>query len=255
VARWVARSLPNPPTALEVLHRLFGGDTAPQVFSALQAAGAVGPPPAFSSLSGAVTGAVEQATVKVEGQACDEIVDGSGFAVATDLIVTNAHVVAGEQRGQTYVLLPSGARKSATVVLFDPERDLALLSVPGLGETPLPVGTAHAGQAGAVFGHPNGQNQLAVQPVAIDQEINAVGLDLYDKHNTSRDVFVLAANLAHGDSGAPLVSTSGAAVGVVFAIAADQSGTAYALTSTELNADLAAPRTNGGTTTGPCLTG
>jgi S1-C subfamily serine protease len=192
--------------------------------------------------------------VKVEGQACDEIIDGSGFAVAPNLIVTNAHVVAGETKGQTYVLLPSGRQASATVVMFDPERDLALLAVPGLGEVPLTVGTGHAGDSGAVFGHPNGNDQLSVQPAAVEQEISAVGLDLYDRHNTRRDVFVLAASLAHGDSGAPLVTTSGDVVGVVFAIAADEGGTAYALTSAELTADLAVARTASGASTGSCLT-
>ena len=67
-----------------------------------------GPPPAASPLSTAVTQAVAASTVKVEGQACNRIYEGSGFAVGPDLVVTNAHVVAGEPPGQTAVLLPSG---------------------------------------------------------------------------------------------------------------------------------------------------
>ena len=255
VARWVSRDLPSPPNAVVVLRRLFGGDTAPQVFSALQSGGAAGPPPANSPLSAGVTSTVIASTVKVQGQACNQIVDGSGFAVADNLVVTNAHVVAGEPRGQTAVLLPSGVSAPATVVLFDPERDLALLEVPGLGEQPLPIATGHPGTNGAVFGHPEGVDRIVVQPAAIDEEINAVGLDLYDRHNTTRDVFVLAARLAHGDSGAPLVSPSGSVLGVVFAVAADNSDTAYALTSSELLSTLSQPRVAAGVSTGSCLAG
>ncbi len=255
VARWVAGSLPNPPNAIEVLRRLFGGNTSPQVFSALQSGTAGSPPPASVPLSQALVSQVASSTVKVEGQACSEIIDGSGFTVAPDLVVTNAHVVAGEKQGDTSVLLPSGRQLDATVVLFDPERDLALLSVPGLGEASLPVGTGTVGASGAVFGHPNGADQLSVQPATIDQQINAVGLDLYDQHSTRRNVFVLAADLAHGDSGAPLINTSGSVVGVVFAVAAEGNGTGYALTSAELGADLAAPRVSSGVSTGPCLSG
>ncbi|MHB1533544.1 MAG: MarP family serine protease [Acidimicrobiales bacterium] len=254
LARWVSRQLPVPPNAVEVLRRLFGGATSPQVFSALQSGSAAGPPPTQSPLSPAVTATVTASTVRVQGQGCNSIIEGSGFAVAPNLVVTNAHVVAGEPAGQTSVLLTSGRRLPARVVLFDPERDLALLSVPGLGEAPLPIATGHAGEVGAVFGHPEGQRALAVQPASISQQINAVGLDLYDQHKTRRAVFVLAAVLQHGDSGAPLVTTTGDVVGVVFAIAANQPTTAYALTSAELQADLAAPRTGAAISTGPCLT-
>ena len=104
----------------------------------------------------------EASTVKVKGAACGRNQEGSGWAVAPDLVVTNAHVVAGEPAGQTSVLLPDGTTKPATVVLYNSDVDLALLSVPGLGERPLPLGTGGKGQSGAVLGHPNGQDPLAV---------------------------------------------------------------------------------------------
>ncbi len=99
------------------------------------------------------------------------------------------------------------------MVVFNPDVDLALLYVPGLGEPPLKLGTRARGQTGAVFGHPNGQDALAVQPAAIATEVTALGQDLYDTRNTQRNVFVLAAKLAYGDSGAPLVDTHGQVVG------------------------------------------
>jgi S1-C subfamily serine protease len=163
-------------------------------------------------------------------------------------------VVAGEPPGQTAVLLPTGARRAARVVMFDPRRDLALLAVPSLAEQPLPLLVAHAGAIGAVFGHPNGQNALAVTPARVAREEEAVGRDLYDSADTKRDVLVLAAALAHGDSGGGLVNGAGQVIGVAFAISADQAATSYALSTTELRAALAEPRIPAGVSTGPCLT-
>jgi S1-C subfamily serine protease len=105
-----------------------------------------------------------------------------------------------------------------------------------------------------VFGHPNGANALTLTPARVAREEQAVGRDLYDSSNTQRDVLVLAAALAHGDSGGALINAAGQVIGVAFAISADQPGTSYALSSTELRAALAEPRRAAGASTGPCLT-
>lgn len=234
---------PRPPDTLQALRRLVGENDFPRVFDALRPAPVAGPPPEQLGLQAGVLEAVTRSTVKVEGEACNRIQEGSGFAAAPDTIVTNAHVVAGVRRPR--VLRPGFPRAlSATVVVFDPDRDLAVLRVPGLGQNPLPVGNARAGQEGAVFGHPGGQDPLRVAPARINQRVQAVGRDLYDSHQTRRDVFILASQLQAGDSGGALVNPSGAVVGVAFAIAPDRPGTAYALTSTELRAVLALPRAN-----------
>jgi S1-C subfamily serine protease len=253
IARWISRDFPTPPDPVQVLRRLIGSN-APEVFAELQPGQATGPPPSASPLNATVTTRVVASTVKVEGEACNRIYEGSGFAVAPDLIVTNAHVVAGEGRGNTEVLLPSGRRLPATVVLFDSNIDLALLEVPSLGENPLTVETANVGTLGAVFGHPGGQDPIAITPARVVLEEEAVGRDLYGVHTSKRDVLVLAAALAHGDSGGPLVDQAGNVIGVAFAISADQSGTSYALSSGELNAALIETRTPGGAATGSCLT-
>lgn len=254
ISRWVSNHLAQPPNTLESLRRLVGQDTFPQVFGSLHPGQVLGPPPGANPLSAAVTATVAASTVKVEGQACNQIQDGSGFAVSTNLVATNAHVVAGEPNGQTAVILPSGRRAPATVVAFDPNRDLALLAVPNLGEAPLTLAIGKQGQSGAVFGHPGGQAALAVTPAQVSQEVTAVGRDLYDRHATKRDVFVLNSALAQGDSGGALVNTTGSVIGVAFAIAPDAPGTSYALSTTELQAVLptraAAPVATGG-----CLIG
>ena len=89
-----------------------------------------------------------------------------------------------------------------------------------------------------MFGHPGGQAALAVTPAQVAQEVTAVGRDLYDRHTTSRDVFILASALAQGDSGGALVNTTGSVIGVAFAIAPDTPGTSYALSTSELQAVL-----------------
>jgi S1-C subfamily serine protease len=176
------------------------------------------------------------------------------------MVLTNAHVVAGERR--TQVLTPSGRVLDATVVAFDSNRDLALLQVPGIAESPLPLyrGSTDVtgqeklvGMTGAVFGHPGGQDNIATTPFLVSQYVSALGRDLYDQHDTTRDVFILASDLMPGDSGGAVVSTTGTVLGVAFAIAPDRPGTSYALSYTEVDAFLATPPA-GPVSTGPCLT-
>jgi S1-C subfamily serine protease len=256
LARLMDRNLPAPPAILQTLRHLVGNSTFPEVFSALQPSLDTGPAPADSGLPAAVQSTVAASTVKVEGEACGRLQDGSGFAVSNGVVLTNAHVVAGERR--TQVLVPSGSMRPAVVIAFDANRDLALLSVNGLGEAPLPIraspSSAEVGHTGAVFGHPNGQDALRVTPAAVRQDVVALGRDLYDSHDTRRDVFILASNLIAGDSGGALVDQAGSVIGVAFAIAPDRPGTSYALTAKEIRTilpDIGHPPVG----TGPCLSG
>ena len=250
IARLIDDTFPAPPDTLQALRRLVGSDVFPRVFEALRPAPDLGPPPAASGLTAAVVSRVTASTVRVEGQACNRLQDGSGFAVAANTVVTNAHVVAGEKK--TFVFRPDGAKLPASVVMFDSDRDLAVLNVPNLGQAPLPIDSAEVGDQGAVFGHPGGVVEVVVSPAAVRQQVDAVGRDLYDSHQTKRDVFILASALRPGDSGGALVNRGGAVVGVAFAIAPDRPGTSYALTSKELNGALGEPR-RAGVSTGACL--
>jgi S1-C subfamily serine protease len=176
---------------------------------------------------------VRRSVVKVWGQACSQIQEGSGFVAEPGLVVTNAHVVAGER--DTKVTDPAdGARNlDATVVAFDPRRDIAVLSVPDLDAPALPRGRGSAGTLGAVYGHPGGQ-ALQSAPARIGEEIKAVGTDIYRTSEVTRHVFILAAALRPGDSGAPLVDRTGAVLGVAFAIDPAHADTAYAVTNSEV---------------------
>lgn len=250
IAQAVYDDAPPAPDAMKTLRRLVGDENFPSVFEGLAPAPDAGPPPPEVSLDPSAVTRVRAASVKVEGLACNRSQDGSGFVVARGLVVTNAHVVAGET--STRVVTSGGVELDAEVVLFDAARDLALLRVPRLTADPLPIGDAAIGEIGAVFGHPNGQDALAIHPAAIRRQITAVGRDLYDVASTRRDVLILAAELQPGDSGGALVNSQGEVIGVAFAIAPDKSDTAYALNTSELHAVLEQPY-NRQVSTGPCL--
>lgn len=254
IANAIDSTLPPPPDALQSLRTLIGDADFPRVFEGLYRAPEAGPPPESSGLSEAVLDLTTASTVRVEGKACSRIQDGSGFVIANDTVVTNAHVVAGERT--TEVIKPNRARVKATVTLFDSNRDLAILRAPGLGLRPLAIvdSTLKEGAQGAVLGHPGGQVPIAVAPSKVNRRVNAVGRDLYDRRATTRDVFIMASRLAPGYSGGPLVTPTGQVAGVAFAIAPDRDGVAYALTDVELRKALEANR-NTPQSTGPCLAG
>lgn len=232
VAKAVNSSLPKPPNATQSVRRLVDDGGLPRVFEALEPAPDAGIPPVDSGLDPAVQFTVTASTVKVVGEACDRIQEGSGFVISENVIVTNAHVVAGEDKVD--VLRPDGKRLPASVVVFDAPRDLAILVVEKLGLPPLGRANAKVGSTGAVFGHPGGQEAVRAAPARISDEVAADGEDIYGQQ-TRRQVYILAANLQAGDSGGALVDTLGKVVGVAFAIAPDRPGTAYALTGTELD--------------------
>lgn len=250
LARSIDRTLPEPPDTLVALRRLIGERDFPRVFDALTPAPDIGPPPGDSGLAPEVRDRVSLSTLKVSGIACNRLQEGSGFVtLGGDVVVTNAHVVAGQDT--TQIERNDGTILDATVVVFDPDRDLAVLRVPGLGGAPLPIGDSAAQQSGGVFGHPGG-SPLRIAPFVVGDEVRAVGTDIYDGKRTERRVLILASSLRPGDSGAALVDGMGTIVGIAFAIAPDDPEVAYALDTDELNAvlagDLATP-----VDTGPCL--
>lgn len=247
IAQEVADRFPNPPDTLEALRRIMGDDPFPQVFDALRPAPDAGAAPGASGLSAETAERVSQSTVKIRGQACSRVQEGSGFFVDDDLVVTNAHVVAGED--DTEVELSDGSALDADVVAFDPQRDLAVLRTEDSDRVPLPVRAANTGDTGGVFGHPGG-GPLEISPFRVSDRITATGTDIYDRDRTSREVLVLASELAPGDSGSALVDPNGQVVGVAFAVAPDKSGVSYALAVEELEAvlagDLSRERDTGG---------
>lgn len=246
IARQVSETLPAPPDTMEALSRMVGDEPFPQVFEALRPAPDVGGAPPSTGLSDGVVAAVTRSTVKVTGVACSRLQEGSGFFVDDDLVVTNAHVVAGED--DTVVELLDGRTLDADVVAFDPDRDIAVLRTDGAAPA-LPMRDGRVGDVGGVFGYPGG-GDLEISPFRVAEQVDAVGRDIYDSGSTERDVLVLASDLAPGDSGSALVDGQGRVVGLAFAVAPDKSGVAYALAVDEVNAvlagDLSRERDTGG---------
>ncbi len=253
IARAVDRFAPSPPGSLSALGRLVGDAPFPEVFDRLTSPD-VGDPP-NTALAPEVAARVLPSVVRVEGQACDLIQQGSGFVAAPDIVVTNAHVVGGEPA--TEVFTPDGRRLDARVVAFDADRDLAVLRVPGLDLAPLDRGDAEVDATGAVIGYPGGGPET-VSPARIAQRITAKGTNIYRTASSSREVFVLAAELDPGDSGGALVDQAGRVVGSAFAVDPSSETTAYALTNDEVRRVLDPVLSSGASSpvdTGPCLVG
>ena len=198
-------------------------------------------PPDDTAIPAAVATRVRAATVKITGDAksCSQSQEGSGAIVAPGRVVTNAHVVAGVTR-PVVQLGGQGRRYQAKVVLFDPQRDLAVLAVDGLPASakPLPLGGDLERGADAAFaGYPkNGPYSLGAARVR--SVLRASGDDIYGKPGAVRKVYSLYAKVQPGNSGGPVVDTAGNLVGVVFAKSLDDANTGYALTMAEARSDI-----------------
>jgi S1-C subfamily serine protease len=183
--------------------------------------------------------------VKVIGVAtsCSKRIEGSGFVYAPNHVLTNAHVVAGVNQGQQ-VLSRLGARYPARVVFFDPERDVAVLYVPGLNATPLALaGPAAEGDSAIVAGYPLDKS-FTVVPARIGGAQAAQAPDIYQSHMVTRQIYDVRAQVEAGNSGGPLLAPDGQVDGVVFAAATGVKDTGFALTASEVKPDALAGRGN-----------
>lgn len=248
VVQWVDGVAPAPPGPIVALRRQVAQSRFPDVFAGLQPAPQIGAPPSQLPLSAEQLDRVVSASVAVESVGCGAVHEGSGFIVAPRTVVTNAHVVAGST--DLTIKRPTGEAFSGQVVVFDDDRDLAILDVPGLDGPVLSIGDGPPGTQGAVVGYPGGQDEPRPVPASVEDERLAVGRDIYGRDRVERRILFLAANLAQGDSGSAVVNADGVVVGVSFAIAPDQPNVAYALDDQELQAVLQLPRDDA---PGPCV--
>ncbi|WP_173923657.1 MarP family serine protease [Agromyces sp. Marseille-P2726] len=170
--------------------------------------------------------AAAASVVRITGTAyqCGTNLSGSGFVVAEDRIVTNAHVVAGVT--EPIVEAPGQPPVSGQVVAFDAENDLALIAVTGLETPPLAIADATSGADVAVAGYPFGGpfelrpgRVITVGPLTIQE----------GGRSSTRDVMTLAADVDHGNSGGPVLTGDGAVGGVVFAKSDSVANVGYAI--------------------------
>ncbi len=237
------------------LRRLLVTQPYVQVFGALGAETALNvpkPDPAVLSSAGLLKD--RNSVVKIEGLApsCSRTIEGSGFVIGAHWVVTNAHVVAGVTNGPE-VYSRFGSRFPARVVLFDPERDIAVLYVPGLSLPALPIATsAPFGAKAIVAGYPLDAGFTAV-PARVGRAEQAQGPDIYDRTQVIRDIYPIRALVRPGNSGGPLIATDGRVYGMVFAAAVSLPDIGYALTGGEIAQDVRLGlRRSAGTSTGEC---
>ncbi|MDT0531322.1 MarP family serine protease [Micromonospora sp. DSM 115977] len=175
----------------------------------------------------------QRSVVKVLGSApsCSRRIEGSGFVYADDRVMTNAHVVAGTR--STVVEL-NGDRYDSKVVVYDPDRDLAVLHVPGLPGPSMrfAAGNAGSGADAIVLGFPL-DGPYNAQSARIRDVDRITGPDIYSGGNVTREVYTIRALVQSGNSGGPLVSSNGLVLGVIFAAAADDPNTGFAVTAAE----------------------
>jgi S1-C subfamily serine protease len=227
------RVLPSAPEVISGLGHLIDPNGFPQVFIGGEPSPS-GPValPALGDLQTAVT-KDRASVVKLEGQGCGGIVEGSGFVVGSNLVATNAHVVAGIHH--PYVEDDNGSH-SGTVIWFDPNLDFAVLRVSNLAGKSLVISDKHVatGTPGVVLGYPGG-GSFTANPAAVMDQFTAVGRDIYGRGQTSRDVYELRANVIPGNSGGPLVAKDGAVIGVIFAESTTYKHVGYALTTSQIS--------------------
>ncbi|MER5751225.1 MarP family serine protease [Streptomyces sp. NPDC002088] len=192
--------------------------------------------PSGDSVTASATNAAKLSTVKIEGVSGDQGREGSGFVYASQHVMTNAHVVAGIDSPAVRV---GGVGQSyeARVVLFDPDKDVAVLYVPGLRAPVLRFdGSAARGDQAVVAGYPQ-DGDLNLQAATVANRVKATGQNIYNDATVTREIYSIRSTVRPGNSGGPLLTTDGRVYGVVFARSTSDDRTGYVLTVAEVSAD------------------
>jgi S1-C subfamily serine protease len=195
--------------------------------------------------------AARASVLKIRGEnECGRGVEGTGFVYSPGRIMTNAHVVAGVDDP---TVLVGDQEVGARVVHYDPDLDVAVLAVDGLGRPFLRFDkTGEARDDAAVLGYPN-DGPYNVQAARIRGEQRLRSPDIYGSGSVIREVFSLRSLVRPGNSGGPLLSVDGDVLGVIFAASVTDRDTGYALTADQVSQSAAAGITNDGEVdTGGC---
>jgi S1-C subfamily serine protease len=242
--------LPPATSLLSSLNKLVDPNGFPEVFSGLEPSPGTTNVPSLGSLSSAVA-STQASVVKVEGTGCGGIVEGSGFVIAPNKIVTNAHVVAGVASPK---VIDGNGLHNTRVVWFDANVDVAVLEVRNLAGKPLHINSSEqpAGTPGVALGYPGG-GSFSAQPAAVIDHFTAYGRNIYGQSTSVRDIYSLKAHIIPGNSGGPLVASDGQVLGIVFATSTTYNNVGYALTGHQVAGELATAAQSTAThSTGSC---
>jgi S1-C subfamily serine protease len=225
---------------------VVAGGGFPQVFGALGAERIlpVAPvDPAVVLTPGIVAAKASMVKVTGDAKSCSRRIEGSGFVYADDRVMTNAHVVAGVRNPQVQVD-GVGPSLPATVVVYDPKVDIAVLLVPGLHAPALRFTGPLASAANAVVAGFPEDGPYTTTAARIRGEEHARGPDIYQDADVTRDIYAIRALVQPGNSGGPLLDTNGGVAGVVFGKAVNDASTGYALTAQQVSAAATLGRTS-----------
>ncbi len=247
--------LPPAPDILTRLENIIDPNGFPNVFIGLEPQHTTISP--RNSVNNQAILKDEKSVVKIQGTGCGGIVFGSGFVVAKNIVVTDAHVVAGIAKPQ---VVDRFTTYKATVIWFDPDLDIAVLRVNNLNitDTPLTLNSQVRpdADAAAILGFPGG-GPLVASTGAIIDHVTAVGRNIYGQGSTSRNIYEVQASVEEGDSGGPLLAPDGSVAGVVFAKSVTQGNIGYALLVNQVQPLIKplikqAERQNAAVSTGSC---
>ncbi|MBO0680986.1 acid resistance serine protease MarP [Mycolicibacterium sp. S2-37] len=201
----------------------------------------------------AVVDATRGSVVKIRGVApgCQKVLEGTGFVVAPNRVMSNAHVVAGSESVTVEV---DGETYDAFVVSYDPSADISILDVPDLPARPLQFvdEPAPAGTDAIVLGYPGG-GDFTPTPARVREIIELNGPDIYRTTTVTRNVYTIRGTVRQGNSGGPMINRNGQVLGVVFGAAVDDADTGFVLTSQEVSRQLAKVGGDSRVATGPCV--
>jgi uncharacterized membrane protein required for colicin V production len=253
VIRFIDGLTPTPvKSTMAQLRSAVIGNGIPTVIEGLDQGLAV-PVPDASTNTPALNKAA-QSVLRIAGTAfeCGQNQTGTGFVVAEDRVVTNAHVVAGVS--QPVVEMPDGDAVPGRVVYFDTRHDLAVLAVDGLPAVPLALGSDLPNNSPAAFaGYPHG-GPFQSKPATVQDISTVLVPDIYGSNPSPEDIYRLAGDVQPGNSGGPLLTTDGQVAGVVFAKATSGTEMGFAITMDDLNPVAAsAPELSEPVSSGQCI--